>query len=194
MPCSPLLRRWIEEAGGLLPFEVFVDRALHDPDHGYYRSGARDVGRRGDFSTAVTLSARPARALAAWARDAAPGLPLVEIGPGGGQLAAALLREHGGPLHLVEPSPRLRAVQAERLADIELRVREIVDGIASEGVEVKGIDPVLLDFPGMLDGRPVYLCWHEGEPRVAWYHDLHAGFAGRRPIEAPDDPRWTWWH
>ncbi len=83
---------------------------------------------------------------------------------------------------------------AERLADLEARVREIVEGMASEGVEVKGLDPVLLDFPGMLDGRPVYLCWHEGEPRIAWYHDLHAGFAGRRPIEAPEDPRWTWWH
>jgi hypothetical protein len=34
----------------------------------------------------------------------------------------------------------------------------------------------------MRDGREVYLCWLVGEPGIAWWHDLDAGFGGRRPL------------
>lgn len=45
-----------------------------------------------------------------------------------------------------------------------------------------GIEHGLLDFPSTLDGRAIYLCWQLGEERVAFWHDVQAGFAGRRPI------------
>jgi hypothetical protein len=31
----------------------------------------------------------------------------------------------------------------------------------------------------------VFLCWKYGEDRVGFFHELDAGFAGRRPL--PDD-------
>jgi hypothetical protein len=40
----------------------------------------------------------------------------------------------------------------------------------------------LVDFPAMVHGREVFLCWRSDEDAVAHYHDLEAGFAGRRPI------------
>lgn len=48
--------------------------------------------------------------------------------------------------------------------------------------EVKGIQPMLVDFYSQRDGREVYLCWKEGEDEVSHWHDLDSGFAGRRPI------------
>jgi hypothetical protein len=45
-----------------------------------------------------------------------------------------------------------------------------------------GLDHGLLDFPSVLDGRWVYLCWQLGEPEVEAWHELHAGFAGRNPL------------
>jgi hypothetical protein len=39
-----------------------------------------------------------------------------------------------------------------------------------------------VDFPALLDGREVYLCWVVGEPEVAHWHELEAGFAGRRAL------------
>ena len=43
-------------------------------------------------------------------------------------------------------------------------------------------DSGLVDFPGELEGRLVYLCWRLGEDRVAWYHGHNAGFASRLMI------------
>jgi hypothetical protein len=48
------------------------------------------------------------------------------------------------------------------------------------GVELKGIENGLLDFPAMREGRVVYLCWRQGEETIAYWHDLDAGFAGRQ--------------
>jgi hypothetical protein len=40
----------------------------------------------------------------------------------------------------------------------------------------------LVDFPALIDGRQVLLCWRSDEPEVAWFHAPDAGFAGRRRI------------
>jgi hypothetical protein len=42
----------------------------------------------------------------------------------------------------------------------------------------------LVDFPGELDGRRVWLCWRLGEPAVQYWHDVDAGYAGRQPLPA----------
>ena len=42
--------------------------------------------------------------------------------------------------------------------------------------------PALVDFLGRKDGREVYLCWRLGEPEVAYWHELDAGYTGRRPL------------
>ena len=50
------------------------------------------------------------------------------------------------------------------------------------GVLLKDIDMGLVDFPSRRDGREIYLCWRKGEPRVAFWHDMDSGYAGRRPL------------
>ncbi|RJL34390.1 DUF2203 domain-containing protein [Bailinhaonella thermotolerans] len=64
----------------------------------------------------------------------------------------------------------------------EARLDDIVTWFADEGIEVKGISPVLVDFPSTLAGQSVRLCWVEGEPDLAWYHPTVLGFPGRRPL------------
>ena len=61
-----------------------------------------------------------------------------------------------------------------REAMLELREREIV---------LRDLDRGLVDFPALRDGREVYLCWVEGEPEIAYWHEPEAGFAGRRPLD-----------
>ena len=58
--------------------------------------------------------------------------------------------------------------------DVE-RIREL-------GVVLKDLDMGLLDFPHEREGRIVFLCWHPPEERVAYWHDLDAGYAGRQPL------------
>ncbi len=47
---------------------------------------------------------------------------------------------------------------------------------------LKDIDLGLIDFPSIREGREVYLCWRIGEDRVGFWHDLDAGFNGRKLI------------
>jgi hypothetical protein len=52
------------------------------------------------------------------------------------------------------------------------------------GVELKDYYTGLVDFPAWMDGHEVYLCWRLGEPEVAHWHEVKAGFAGRQPLSA----------
>jgi hypothetical protein len=64
----------------------------------------------------------------------------------------------------------------------EARLNELMTQVQQTGAELKGVAPLLVDFPADLDGVPVLLCWLEGEAELAWYHRLDLGFAGRRRL------------
>jgi hypothetical protein len=64
----------------------------------------------------------------------------------------------------------------------EARLNELMTEVQETGAELKGIAPLLVDFPADLDGVPVLLCWSEGEPELNWYHRVDLGFAGRRRL------------
>jgi hypothetical protein len=67
------------------------------------------------------------------------------------------------------------------LADFE-QVQRSVKAIEQMGIELKDVNTGLVDFLAKRDGRDVYLCWRYDEPKVAHWHDLEAGFAGRQPL------------
>ena len=49
-------------------------------------------------------------------------------------------------------------------------------------IVVRDLERGLVDFPALIDGREVYLCWLLDEPAVGHWHGVEAGFAGRRPL------------
>ena len=61
-------------------------------------------------------------------------------------------------------------------------LREKLEEVQSCGCVIKDVEAGLVDWLARHEGRDVYLCWKLGEPAVAYYHDLDAGFAGRRPL------------
>ncbi len=87
------------------------------------------------------------------------------------ELAAAVTK--GAPTDL-GGTPEFKAAQA--------RLDELITELQTGQFQVKGLAPLLLDFPAELDGAPVLLCWLEGDRELAWYHRLDLGFAGRRPL------------
>lgn len=66
----------------------------------------------------------------------------------------------------------------ERAERVGALVRELED----LGCHFKGIDEGLVDWYSIYAGRPVLLCWKLGEPEIAWWHQVDAGFRGRQPI------------
>lgn len=90
---------------------------------------------------------------------------------------------------LAELSMHLRAGEDSPLGGmpeakaLEARVDEHIEWFRDQGIEVKGVAPLLVDFPAELDSVSVRLCWLEGETELGWYHRSELGFMGRRPLE-----------
>ena len=62
------------------------------------------------------------------------------------------------------------------------RLQSAMKEIQQTGCHVKDLGGGLLDFPALLGGEEVYLCWKMGEPRIEYWHRIEDGFAGRKKI------------
>lgn len=81
------------------------------------------------------------------------------------------------------PDTDLRTTALEReVAGIAAEVQSFLQELEALGIEFKGFEMGLVDFPADLGGKRVYLCWRLGEPSVAHWHDLETGYAGRQPL------------
>ena len=74
----------------------------------------------------------------------------------------------------------LRRLQ-ERYNSLAELVSNGVSAIHRRGCLIKDLDQGLLDFYALNGDRLVFLCWKLGEPSVAHWHGLDAGFADRQP-------------
>ena len=102
------------------------------------------------------------------------------------ELAQAHQREYAG--RIAGNGGGLDAAKLKGLQQsLEGEVRELarcVERINALGVLVKDTGRGLVDFPARREGEDVLLCWHVGEDRVAYWHGLDEGYAGRKPLDA----------
>jgi hypothetical protein len=108
-------------------------------------------------------------------------LPLVK------RIVADIVRTHGlasshrDAVQRTNGAKQVAAVQKELDSAID-RLEELVEELNAIGVELKDYETGLIDFVGRHDGRDVYLCWKLGEELITHWHELNAGFAGRKPV------------
>jgi hypothetical protein len=88
--------------------------------------------------------------------------------------ALADARDAAGP-----ESPRVIAARMQAVID---QMQAAVERLIGWDVTLRDIDTGLVDFPALVAGRQVWLCWRLGEGDVAWWHELSTGVAGRRPL------------
>ena len=74
---------------------------------------------------------------------------------------------------------RLKRELRDRIARYEDGWRQV----QQLGAVVKDPQIGLLDFYGRVDGKLVWLCWRYGEEVLGFYHELEAGYSGRRPLD-----------
>lgn len=81
------------------------------------------------------------------------------------------------------------ATTSSNLRTVRLRMQGLIDQMAAGvaridalGLTLRDIERGLVDFPALVSGRQVWLCWQPGETAIGWWHDLEAGFDGRRPL------------
>lgn len=156
----------IEDAGGWIGFDRFMELALYSPGMGYYAGGADKFGSAGDFVTAPELGPVFARTVAAQvAQLLGLGAPnLIEAGAGSGRLAADLLLELEARDQLpdrygiLELSGELRARQR---ATIGLRAPRLLPRVHWLEHLPERFDGLVLANE-VLDAMPVHLVvWNE---------------------------------
>jgi hypothetical protein len=81
-----------------------------------------------------------------------------------------------------EPPPAEVQRDLARFRGLVETLREQIEAIQETGCVIKDIEVGLVDWPAIHQGREVLLCWKYGEPEVAFWHETHTGFAGRRPV------------
>ncbi|MFY0545420.1 DUF2203 domain-containing protein [Brevibacillus sp. H7] len=69
-----------------------------------------------------------------------------------------------------------------RLDFMEMEMQQHINQMLAKGIQVKDIDIGLFDFPAVLNGDEVLLCWRQGESSITHYHGVSEGFAGRKRI------------
>ena len=61
-------------------------------------------------------------------------------------------------------------------------LKEVLDEFQRRQIVIKDVERGLLDFPAVIAGREVFLCWEQDEESVEHWHELDSGFAGREPL------------
>jgi hypothetical protein len=93
----------------------------------------------------------------------------------------------GAAAALGSPARAEADLETQRL---RMRMQGLVDQMQAAvleldgwGIQLRDIQTGLVDFPALVAGRPVWLCWRLGEERVTWWHETSEGFESRRRIE-----------
>ncbi len=111
--------------------------------------------------------------------EATQTLPLVK------QIVADVLRQ-GRELRALQEGEHLSVEDQDQIHGIADRLEGLFAELEQIGCSFRcpNFEYGLIDFPGIIDGRPVHLCWRDDEAELRFYHDPFAGFAGRKPIPA----------
>lgn len=86
------------------------------------------------------------------------------------------------PSRVDRPSAEADVLQ-RRAESLAAEVRGFQGELTALGVEFKGFELGLVDFPGEIEGKAIFWCWKYGEPAVQFWHEVDAGFAERQPVE-----------
>jgi hypothetical protein len=90
---------------------------------------------------------------------------------------ARLRRSNGAPGAAAAADQR-----EQELRGLAERIRDAVARLDSLDVQLRDVETGLIDFPALVSGRPIWLCWRFGEDEIGWWHEVNVGFAGRRPL------------
>ena len=64
------------------------------------------------------------------------------------------------------------------LADMQ----EVLAEFQRREIFIKDLERGLIDFPAVMGGKEVFLCWEQDEDDVEFWHDLDTGFSGRERL------------
>ena len=64
-----------------------------------------------------------------------------------------------------------------------VQIKRSFGEFARREIQVKDVERGLVDFPAIIGGREVFLCWEQDEDDIEFWHDLDTGYAGRERLK-----------
>jgi hypothetical protein len=61
-------------------------------------------------------------------------------------------------------------------------MQEVLAEFQRREIQIKDLERGLVDFPAIIGGREVFLCWELDEEDIEFWHDLDGGYAGRERL------------
>lgn len=190
-----IIRSQIQAAGGVIPFDRYMELVLYHPQFGYYTHPRKRIGKAGDFITSVSIGrcfgkllarhlALPVRSLAGSSGD----ILLVEPGAEGGDLAIDIMNELGQVLPgavyerlcyvAIEPFASKRKHLMDVFGDLDTRHFRVVPGLqqleGSRAVLVANefLDAMPIKRLRWRDGKWLQLCVAIGEEQGTEFHEV----------------------
>lgn len=85
-----------------------------------------------------------------------------------------------GKLHLAEAD---RLIEGLATGEKRELLRGLAKALLDDGIIIQDIRRGLIDFPAWKGSREVLLCYQLSDgDSIQYWHEVHAGFAGRRPL------------
>jgi len=168
-PLTEILRDEIRRAGPI-SFHRFMEAALYDPAHGYYRRARDPFGRRGDFYTAEQIQPvfgilMAARIRALYREMESPSdFTVVELGAGRGEMADAFAEWRFVPVELEHDGTT--STMPERFRGVVF-ANEFFDALPVEAVNF--CDGVFREVRVAWDERFVWVAGAPAREEVADY-------------------------
>ena len=87
---------------------------------------------------------------------------------------------------ILKTAARARELSGDdaRLSPYEAELRDYFGELEAIGCFYKdwSYSVGLVDFPALIDGEQVFLCWRSDEPALVWYHGIEDGYRGRKRL------------
>jgi hypothetical protein len=61
-------------------------------------------------------------------------------------------------------------------------LRDLLQEFERRQIQIKDLDRGLIDFPAIMGGKEIFLCWEQDEEDIEFWHDLDTGYAGRERL------------
>lgn len=62
------------------------------------------------------------------------------------------------------------------------QIKAVLQEFRTREIQIKDLDRGLIDFPAIIGGKEVFLCWEQDEDDIEFWHDLDSGYAGRERL------------
>jgi len=80
------------------------------------------------------------------------------------------------------PSDDLGGAEVNQWVRAMADIRQVLLEFHRREIQIKDLDRGLVDFPAIIGGKEVFLCWEQSEEDIGFWHDLDSGYSGREPL------------